>query len=172
MNNYPLCLQITVDNVTKDIWEIFEPEVNAPWRSLTDLQDLVDYAVRRKMYPSSVHVIAETYSRDAERMANYELEKLTLVNAKSKHEFTWSYLKYDYVKNLLDFLQFSYDYHDPNDASIIVPREAPAVSVRVFDLNGVRTFDCYIGQTIEGELKVTGDAVLYWEDFRIAFIER
>lgn len=172
MNNAALKLIIRVVNVSKELWEIFEPEVDAAWRSLSTYQEKVDYAIRHKMYPSSVHVTGETYSRNAERMANYELEHLTLVNAKAKHEFTWDWLKYDYVKNLLDFLQFTYDYHDPNDPDTILPREAPAIAVTVYDFNGQRTFNCYIGQTIEGELKTTNDNTLYWESFRIAFIER
>ena len=172
MNNLALTLQITVEGVTKELWEIFEPANNAGWRSLSTDQEKVDYAIAHKMYPSSVHIIAETYSRDAERMANYELERLTLVNAKAKVEITWDWLSYDYAVNLLSFLAFTYNYHDPLDPTIIVPREAPSIQIQTHDLTGTRTFSCYIGQTIEGELKASGDNKLYWESLRIAFIER
>lgn len=127
------------------------------------------YSIDNKMYPSEVKVTAETYSQDAERTANFELETLTLINAKSKPEFTWTLIKAEYVSRLLTYIGFKYNYKD--EFGDIVPREAPALAITFPDFLGLRTIDCYFGQTINGTL-VEYDGVLYWQDFRLAFPEK
>lgn len=150
----------------KNLCVIFEPGLSiSGW---TD-QEIMNYSIRKLMLPTSVGTISETYSRDAERTADYELENLTIVNRKAKPEFTWQLIRADYVANLLAFLQYTYDFK--NATGVIVPVEAPNISVTYYDFVGVRTIDAYLGQTIEGTL-VEYDDILYWENFRIAFPER
>ena len=121
------------------------------------------------MFPTSVGAISETYSRDAERTADYELENLTIVNRKAKPEFTWQLIKAEYVVNLLSFLGYTYDFKDFE--GVVVPREADTIVITYIDFIGIRTINSYLGQTIEGTL-VEYEGVLYWENFRIAFPER
>jgi hypothetical protein len=121
------------------------------------------------MFPTEVALTSETYSRDAERTADYELENLTLVNRKAKPEFTWSLIRADYVANLLIYLGYTYEFKDAKGE--IVPVEAQDISVTYQDFIGTRTINAYLGQTLEGVL-VEYNGVLYWQNFRIAFPER
>lgn len=173
-------LRLKINNVTKDLWEIMEPSVDY---SQMSEEEKIAFAIQHNMFPTDVKVTSEVYCRDAERTANYELENITNVNAKAKPEFTWSLIKADYVKNLLDFLGFKYNYKDVNEN--IQPEAAPVIEVTYWDFNGMRTIKAYLGQSIEGDLReyvteeidtqtVTIEKVrtLYWENFRIAFPER
>ena len=121
------------------------------------------------MFPTEVALTSETYSRDAERTADYELEQLQLVNRKSKPEVTWSLIKYEYVQNL--FAELGYHYDFKNSQGIVIPEDAPTISITYYDFVGIRTIDTYLGQTIEGTL-VEYDGEMYWENLRIAFPER
>lgn len=153
----------------KHLVEIFEPEIAATL--LTD-EAKIAYSIRNQMYPSSVNVEAETYSRDAERTADYELEDLILINRKVKPTFTWDVIKASYVAKLLEYLQYEVSYKD--DQGDIVPKDAPTYSITFYDFTGIRTIDVYLGQSLSSELKeylVENEATLYWEDFRIAFPE-
>lgn len=150
----------------KNLCNIFEPELDTTGWSDAQIQE---YSISKMMYPTAVGVVSETYSRDAERTADYELENLAIVNRKAKPEFTWSLIRADYVKKLLAFLNYHYDFK--NAEGIIVPEEAEKIIVTYIDFIGVRNIVAYLGQTIEGTLIVYDD-VLYWENFRIAFPER
>lgn len=153
----------------KHLVEIFDPTAAAAL--LTD-EAKVRYSIKMQMYPSSVELNAETYSRDAERTANYELEDLILVNRKAKPVFTWEMLKAEYVKKLMEFLQYKVNYK--NNLDEVVPIDATTYQITFYDLTGERTITCYLGQTIECELKeylVNNIPTLYWENFRIAFPE-
>ena len=150
----------------KQLCEIFEP--------LTDFSqmttaEIVRYSLEHQMYPSEVHLTAETYSRDAERTADYELEYLVLINRKSKPEFTWNLIKKEYVEKLLAFLNYNYNFK--NGEGIVIPREADEIIVQYQDFTGSRSIVSYLGQTIEGTL-VEYEGVQYWENFRISFPER
>ena len=152
----------------KHLIEIFEPEIAAtlPTDAAKEAK-----SIEMQMYPSRVSLAAETYSKDAERTADYELEDLVLVNRKSKPEFTWDVIKAEYVKKLLAFLQYKDNYKVDDD---IVPVDAPTYSIEYWDFVGTKTITAYLGQTIEAELKeymVDNKMTLYWEDFRIAFPE-
>lgn len=150
----------------KHLCEIFEPELDiTDWTE----DEIQTYSIRKLMYPTSVFLTSETYSRDAERTADYELEYLTLVNRKSKPEFTWSNIKAEYVQNLLNFLGYTYDFKDAED--IVIPKKADNIEIQYTDFIGTRNIISYLGQTIEGTLTVLNDE-LYWENFRIAFPER
>lgn len=170
-------LSLTVNNVHKELWEIMEPSGDYG----SSIEECVDYAYKHGMFPSEVSLTSETYCRNADRTANYELEHITNVNAKAKPEFTWSLLKADYVKRLLKFLGFTYNYKDATGK--INPQEATVIEVTYMDFDGMRTIKAYLGQTIEGKLievnetavvegVVTNTKVQYWEGFRIAFPER
>lgn len=150
----------------KQLCEIFEP--------LTDIsswtgEQVKDYSIANLMYPTTVNLTSETYSRDAERTADYELEYLVLVNRKAKPEFTWSMIKAEYVQALLSFLNYNYNFI--NDAGVVVPKEADDISITYKDFIGMRTITSYLGQTIDGEL-VEYEGQQYWRNFRIAFPER
>ena len=121
------------------------------------------------MFPTEVRLTSETYSRDAERTADYELENLTIVNRKAKPEFTWSLIRADYVEALMRFLKYDYDFADATGD--IIPRAAPTIYVEYKDFTGMRTIAAYLGQTIDGVL-VEYDDVQYWQNFRLAFPER
>lgn len=150
----------------KTLYEIMEPETfNPAWGEDT----IVARSIKAQMFPTEVALTSETYSRDSDRTADYELENLTLVNRKAKPEFTWSLIKASYVANLLLFLGYTYDFK--NDDGIIVPVEAQNISVTYRDFTGMRTIDAYLGQTLDGIL-VEYEGVLYWQNFRIAFPER
>lgn len=173
----PLVLE--VNGIRKDLWEIMEPKNSYG----STIEEKIAYAQKRGMFPSEVKLTSETYCRDAERTANYELENITNVNAKAKPEFTWSLIKATYVRRLLNFLGFTYNYKDINDD--VQPQLATTIKVTYMDFNGTRTINAYLGATIEGTLKelVTQEydeqnkvminvRTQYWEDFRIAFPER
>ena len=150
----------------KNLCEIFEPSlVTAGW---TDMQ-IQTYSISKRMFPTEVALTSETYSRDSERTADYELEALMLVNRKAKPEFTWQLISAEYVTLLFQELKYAYDFKNAED--IVVPRQADVIKVTYIDFTGERTIDAYLGQTIEGKL-VEYDGVLYWENFRIAFPER
>lgn len=151
----------------KNLWEIFEPDKD--YSSMTE-DECIKYALENKMFPSEVKVSSEVYSKNAERSADYELNTLTLINAKAKPEFTWTNIKADYAKKLLDLLGFTYNYKTGDDSSI-KPVEAAKFKVKYWDFNGEREIIAYLGQTIDGTL-VEYDGVLYWEEFRVAFPER
>lgn len=150
----------------KSLYEIFAPDNFNP---LWDDSTLVERSIRAQMFPTEVALTSETYSRDAERTADYELENLTIVNRKAKPEFTWSLIRADYVENLFAELGYTYDFK--NDEDIIIPVEAVAYTITYRDFMGMRTINAYLGQTIEGVL-VEYNGVLYWQNFRIAFPER
>ena len=164
---------------TKDLWEIMEPDGAY---GATE-QEKKAYAIKRCMYPSEVKLTSETYCRDSDRTANYELENITNVNAKAKPSFTWNLLRAEYAQRLLTFLGLTYDYKD--SGGNIVPKKAPKIRVTYRDFLGERTIEAYLGQTIEGTLveyeapyfhPVTGEATTvlshFWEQLRIAFPER
>lgn len=150
----------------KHLCEIFEPGTD--FSRFTE-NEITQYSIDKMMYPTEVKLSSEQYSRDAERTADYELENLTIVNAKAKPEFTWSVIKADYVKYLFQFLNFTYNFK--NADGDIIPVEAAVIQVAYRDFVGDRTINAYMGQSIDGTL-VEYDGVLYWENFRIAFPER
>lgn len=171
-------LKLSIDGVQKDLWEIMEPEVD--YSHMTE-EEKISFALEKKMFPTEVKLTSETYCRNSDRTANYELENITNVNAKAKPEFTWQLLKAEYVQRLLTFLNFRYNYKDEDGD--IQPESAPVVQVTYLDFNGMRTINAYLGATIEGTLKeyvsqeIVNNAYVqvrtqYWEDFRIAFPER
>lgn len=146
--------------------QIFTPDLNITGWSEEEIQE---YSISKQMFPTEVGLTSETYSRDAERTADYELEDLTIVNRKAKPEFTWSLIAAEYVEALMGFLSYTYVFKDA--AGDIVPRSAPDYLITYKDFTGIRTIHAYLGQTIEGTL-VEYDGVQYWENFRIAFPER
>lgn len=139
-------LVLKVNEVTKNLWQIMEPD--GSYGSTEEEQ--IAYAIKHLMFPTEVKLTSETYCRNADRTANYELKSITNVNAKSKPEFTWDKLKAVYAKRLLNFLGFKYDYLDGQGN--IQPEEAPTINVTYLDFNGMRTISAYLGQTIEGTL--------------------
>ena len=150
----------------KSLYEIFDPSTfNPAW----DENSLVANSLDAQMFPTEVALTSETYSRDAERTADYELENLTIVNRKAKPEFTWALIRADYVANLLTALGYTYDFK--NESGEVVPVEAAGISITYRDFTGMRTINAYLGQTLDGVL-VEYEGVLYWQNFRIAFPER
>lgn len=150
----------------KQLCQIFEPNLDiSNW---TDEQ-IDEYSRENQMYPTSVSLTSEQYSRDAERTADYELEYLILVNRKASPVFEWSLIKVEYVQKLLAFLNYTYNFKNGN--GVIVPKNAEDIRVTYLDFIGTRTIISYLGQTLEGELREY-DGQLYWENFRIAFPER
>lgn len=146
--------------------KIFDPTLNITSWTEAEIQS---YSIDNIMYPSNVVLTSETYSRDSERTADYELEYLMLVNRKAKPEFTWDMLRADYARNLLNFLNYNYNFK--NSEGIIVPVKADNITVTYWDFIGERTIISYLGQTIEGTL-LEYEGVQYWQSFRIAFPER
>lgn len=145
---------------------IFDPATNITGWS--DSQ-VYKYSANNQMLPTEVSLTSETYSRDAERTADYELEELMIVNRKAKPEFTWSLIRADYVAALFAFLNYTYDFKD--SSGDVIPVAAPEIKVTYQDFTGLRTISAYLGQTIEGTL-VEYEGVQYWENLRIAFPER
>lgn len=146
--------------------KIFEPDLDiSTWDDAT----IQEYSIDKCMFPTEVFLTSETYSRNAERTANYELQNLTLVNRKAKPEFTWSLIAAEYVEALMSFLQYSYNFTGTDDN--IVPVEAPEILITYKDFVGIRTISAYLGQTIDGTL-VEYDGKQYWQNFRLAFPER
>ena len=127
--------------------KIFEPGLDISTWSDNDVQR---YSISKQMFPTSVALTSETYSRDAERTADYELENLLIVNRKAKPEFTWSLIKASYVEMLLAFLNYTYDFKD--SYGDVIPVDAPDIRVTYKDFTGTRTINSYLGQTIEGVL--------------------
>lgn len=155
------------------IWKIMLPDPSSlgydfQWDDLT-LEEQKQKALSLKMLPESYKVTAETYCRNSERTANFELENITNVNAKSKPEFNWSLLRAEFLTNLLTFLKFRHNYK--NDSGEVVPEEAPKLKINFRDLLGERTVETYLGATIETTLVEYND-VQYWQDLRLAFPER
>ena len=150
---------------SKQLCEIFTPE------AVTQMDDAakMEYSLRNQMFPTEVNNTSETYSRDAERTADYELEDLLIVNRKTKPEFTWQLIKAEYVQKLLSFLNYHYNFK--NASGDIIPEDAPNIEIIYYDFVGTRIINTYLGQTISGTLVVYNDT-LYWENFRIAFPER
>ena len=146
--------------------QIFEPELD-----ITDWTEkqITDYSVSKLMYPTQLDLVSETYSRNAERTADQELESLMLVNRKSSPAFTWGLIKAIYVENLLKFLNYTYNFK--NSEEVIVPVEAEDIDVQYKDFIGTRDIVAYLGQTLEGSL-VEYEGVQYWQNFRVAFPER
>lgn len=154
------------------IWKIMLPDPDSlgyeEWENLT-LEQQKEQALKLKMLPESYKVTAETYCRNSERTANYELENITNVNAKSKPEFNWSLLRAEFLTNLLTFVKFRHNYK--NEYGEVVPEPAPKLKIKFRDLLGDRTVEAYLGATIETTL-VEYDGVQYWQDLRLAFPER
>lgn len=150
----------------KHLCEIIEPD-----RDISGWTDerIQEYSISCQMYPTEVALVSETYSRDAERTADYELENLTIINRKAKPEFTWGLIRADYVYELMKFLQYTYDFKGADGD--IIPEESPDILIEYWDFIGYRKIHTYLGQTIEGTL-VEYEGVLYWENFRLAFPER
>ena len=146
--------------------KIFEPELDISGWTDADIQK---YSISKQMFPTEVGLTSETYSRDAERTADYELENLTIVNRKAKPVFTWSLIKANYVEMLMQFIKYTYKFK--NTDGDVVPVEADKIRITYKDFIGMRTIDAYLGQTLEGTL-VEYEGVQYWENFRIAFPER
>ena len=150
----------------KNLCEIFEPNLDiSNWSD----DAIKSYSISKKMFPTEVNLTSETYSRDADRTADYELEKLTLVNRKAKPVFTWSLIPVEYVRNLFSELEYDYDFKDINN--IVIPRQAKSIPITYIDFIGERTISAYLGQTIDGTL-VEYSGEQYWENLRIAFPER
>lgn len=150
----------------KNLCEIFEPDKD--FTSFSNAQ-IIQYSIDNLMFPTEVTLSAETYSRDAERTLNYELENLTTVNRKSKPVFVWQIIKAEYVANLLAFLKYKYNFKDASGN--IVPVLAETIVITYYDFVGMREINAYLGQTLEGTL-TEYNGQLYWENFRIAFPER
>lgn len=131
-------------------------------------EEVDQVSISSQLYPSSVVTTSETYSRDAERTADYELEDITVVNRKAKIEIEWNIIKYDYVVQLMSFLEYNYNFKVDN---VITPIKAPTYTIVYNDFIGQRTMDTYLGQTIDGTLEEY-EGTKYWRNFRIAFPER
>lgn len=149
----------------KELCEIFTPAAVA---GMTEAQR-EQYSIENHMYPTEVSLASETYSRNAERTADYELVNLLLVNRKAKPTFTWDLLKHEYFKALLLFLGYTYNFKDAE--GVVFPVEAEAILVTYMDFIGERTIVAYLGQTIECSLIVYNDE-LYLQNVQISFPER
>lgn len=150
----------------KTLYEIFDPDTfDSGWDEETVIANSLD----RQMFPTEVALISETYSRDSERTADYELENLTIVNRKAKPEFTWTLIRASYIERLFAYLGYTYNFKNEDD--IVIPVEADIINITYRDFIGERTIKAYMGQTIEGVL-VEYEGVLYWSNLRIAFPER
>ena len=149
----------------KHLIEIMDPTTAA---SLPTDAAKIAKSLELGMYPSEVKLTSETYSKDAERTANYELEDLVLVNRKDKPEFTWDYIKASYVENLLAYLGYHFNFKITGS---VVPENAPVYVIEYKSLIGMRAINAYLGQTISATLIETTDGEQYWTDFRIAFPE-
>lgn len=145
-------------------WEVILRKARAMW-SQTDIDHV---SIGERLYPTQVSVTSETYSRDADRTADYELEELTLVNRKAKIELEWDALDYDHATRLMSFLNYGYDFKVDG---VIVPIAAPTFTVTYYDFIGQRIMNTYLGQTITGTLEEY-EGSKYWRNFRLAFPER
>ena len=149
----------------KQLCEIFTPNAVEGM----DDEDKRVYSLMHQMYPSSITLTSETYSRNADRTADFELEDLLIVNRKAKPEFTWETIRHEYVRKLLNFLNYKYNFKD--ESGNIQPEEAEVILVTYADLVGERTINAYLGQTIEGTIEEY-EGELYVRNFRVAFPER
>ncbi len=167
----------------EEILWIANNELNKAESSWTE-EDINTISRERCLYPTSVALTSETYSRNASRTADYELETLQIVNRKAKPEFTWDIIKSVYVQRLMQELQYTYGFKRDEDNSII-PIEAPTFEITYTDFVGTRTIKTYLGQTIDGTLEEYHETpktrlgadqfeapATYWRNFRIAFPER
>jgi hypothetical protein len=158
--------------ILKNLWEIFDPNDDNHFNELPDDASKMNLARELLMIPTEVKLSAETYCRNADRTADYELETIQNINAKAKPEVTWSYLKTEYVENLLNFLGWKYNFKQTVEGEdVIVPENAPVIMVQYQDFIGIRTIRAYLGASIDGTL-VEYNGSNYWENFRIAFPER
>ena len=99
-------------------WVVTLSKIESLW---TD-DDIITVSIAEQLFPSEISLIAEQYSRDANRTSDYELADLSIVNCKAKPTFTWSTIKATYVTKLLTELQFKYDYKDLNGD--VIPEKA------------------------------------------------
>lgn len=149
----------------KHLCEIFTPEAVQGMTA----NEMVQYSLEHCMYPSEVHIESETYSRNAERTADYELLNLLLVNRKAKPSFTWDLLKLEYLQKLLTYLNYTYNFKDA--AGVIMPKEADDITVTYYDITGERTIKAYLGQTISCQIVVCEEE-LFVRNLELAFPER
>lgn len=159
--------------------QYYETKLGKTYANWTE-EEIITCSLDAQVFPTEVSLDSEIYSSNAERTADYELENITIVNCKAKPQFTWNLIKASYVKNLLDFLEFKYDYK--NADGVIVAEEAPSILVTYYDFNGMRTIAAYLGQSLSGTLveynNISYDNIpfdgktLYWQSFRLAFPER
>ena len=149
----------------KQLCEIFTPDKVS---DMTDAEKKA-YSLLKRMYPTEVSLTSETYSRNAERTSDFELEDLLIVNRKASPVFVWDALEYKYVQALLQFLDYTYDFK--NADGDVEPKKAEDIAVTYLDFIGERTINAYMGQTLEGVLEEY-EGVLYVRNFRIAFPER
>ena len=155
-------IMLTTEEIAAVVAKIAKPENE--WSQ----SDIDDISTDFQLYPTEVMLVSETYSRNAERTADYELEQLQLINRKAKPEFTWSIVRATYVQRLMQELQYTYDF---KQNGVIIPVDAPTFAITYIDFTGERTINTYLGQTIDGTL-VEYNGVQYWQNFRIAFPER
>ena len=64
-------IPLKINNV--NLCKIFTPELSINGWTEDDIQE---YSIQHQMFPTEVALVSETYSRDAERTADYELEDL------------------------------------------------------------------------------------------------
>lgn len=166
----------------EEILWIAANELNKAESSWTE-EDINTISRERCLYPTSVTLTSEAYSRNASRTADYELEELQIVNRKAKPEFTWDIIKSIYVQRLMQELQYTYGFK--NATGDIIPIDAPTFEIAYTDFVGTRTIQTYLGQTIDGTLEEYHETpktrlgadqfsapATYWRNFRIAFPER
>ena len=149
----------------KQLCEIFTPDIVT---GMSD-EEKREYSLMNQMYPSEIILNSETYSKNADRTADYELQNLLLVNRKAKIEILWETVKLEYISALLRFLNYTYDFKDAS--GFVQPVEAEPITVTYVDFVGERSMQAYLGQTLQGTI-VEYEGVLYVQDFRIAFPER
>lgn len=157
-NKHLYQIMLTASEISEIVRRLGKPENQ--WTA----EDIDQISIDLQLYPSEVYLTSETYSRDAERNANYDMQEFLVVNRKAKPEFTWEYLKADYVAKLMVELGYKYSIAAGGE-------EAPTIQVWYQDFANTRTINAYLGQTIEGTL-IAIQSVKYWQNFRLAFPER
>ena len=137
--------------------QIFEPGLNIDgWTE----EQIDTYCRRKLMYPAEVRLTSETYSRDADRTADYELQHITIVNRKAKPEFVWDHIRAEYVEKLLSYLSYDYNFKDVND--IVQPKKAKEIYVTYQDFVGTRTILDISGEYIAiVSLQISKDATFF-----------
>lgn len=118
--------------------------------------------------PIRVSVTQETIHDDATRSQSGDMpsEFPTVLNRKAKIEVTWNKLRVDWLSKLFGVLGIVY----PNDAFF---GNTQNISIRFLDLDGtLRTANCYVSPTITGNLIIDVGGQDYWDNVRIAFIEK